>query len=337
MRVSEAFEGRHTDLCRWTNQLPTWCKAALAATLVIALLSGCGGSDSEELAAEPSMSEAGDDTSGDSADEGSEEASSDGAGATANPNAITRTSAAGKWSPKVNETWQWQLTGSIDTSHNVAVYDIDLFDVPASKITAIRSAGSRVVCYFSAGSAENWRSDYGRFTASDKGNPLDGWAGERWIDTRSNNVRNIMRSRLDLAKAKGCDGVEPDNVDAWDNNPGFGGALSKATQLDYNRFLANEAHARGLLIGLKNDIDQVSALADIFDFAVNEQCHQYNECGVYSAFTSRGKPVFNAEYRSKWVSDANARAQLCATARAQNIRTLVLPLALNNSFRYSCD
>jgi hypothetical protein len=33
--------------------------------------------------------------------------------------------------------------------------------------------------------------------------------------------------------------------------------LTAADQLAYNKFLATEAHKRGLLIGLKNDVDQV--------------------------------------------------------------------------------
>ena len=31
------------------------------------------------------------------------------------------------------------------------------------------------------------------------GAPLSGWAGERWLDTRSANVRRIMQARMDLA------------------------------------------------------------------------------------------------------------------------------------------
>ena len=34
------------------------------------------------------------------------------------------------WQPKPGTTWQWQLTGEIDTSFDVAMYDIDLFDTP---------------------------------------------------------------------------------------------------------------------------------------------------------------------------------------------------------------
>ncbi|WP_374568052.1 endo alpha-1,4 polygalactosaminidase [Ideonella sp.] len=239
------------------------------------------------------------------------------------------------WVPQVSDTWQWQLTGTINTKYNAKVYDIDLFDAPDSVIATLHSQGKYVVCYFSAGSAENWRPDYNLFKASDKGNNLDGWAGEKWVDTRSANVRNIMKGRLDKAKARSCDGVEPDNVDGYTNNPGF--PLTASTQLDYNRFLANEARARGLKVGLKNDVDQLKALEPSFDFAVNEQCNQYSECGGYSVFTNNGKPVFNAEYKKVWRDDATARAQMCAKAKAMNLRTLVLPLALNDAYRYSCD
>lgn len=241
-----------------------------------------------------------------------------------------------RWVPSVTDTWQWQLTGTLDTSLAVNVYDIDLFDTPQTTIDALKARGIRVVCYFSGGSSENWRADFKKFAAADMGNNLDGWAGERWLDTRSSNVRTIMKARLDLAKEKGCDGVEPDNVDGYTNNPGF--ALTAATQLDYNLFLATEAHARNLAIGLKNDIDQLSQLAPRFDFAVNEQCHQYDECGGYTAFTSQGKPVFNAEYAARYRNNTGgARDALCRDSATLNIRTLVLPLKLDGSFRYSCS
>lgn len=239
-----------------------------------------------------------------------------------------------RWMPSLNDTWQLQLQGTINTSYNAVVYDIDLFDTSPSTINVLKAQGKRVVCYFSAGSSENWRADFSQFQAADMGNALDGWAGESWLDTRSDNVRNIMKARMDLAKSKGCDGVDPDNIDGYTNNPGF--PLTDATQLDYNRFLATEAHARGLAVGLKNDVDQLSDLASSFDFAINEQCFQYNECGGYSAFTVQGKPVFNVEYATKW-KDASRRPALCAQAKALNIRTLVLPLALNDRYRYSCD
>jgi hypothetical protein len=249
--------------------------------------------------------------------------------------AASPSTGSARWTPAAADTWQWQLKGTIDTNPAATVYDIDLFDAPQSTIDALKAQGRRVVCYFSAGSSENWRSDFARFAAADMGNPLDNWPGERWLDTRSANVRRVMQSRLDLAVSKGCDGVEPDNMDAYQNGSGF--ALGADTQLDYNRFIAREARARGLAVGLKNDVDQLAALEPDFDFAVNEQCHQFTECGGYSVFIAQGKPVFNAEYDARWVSDATARNALCAASRAAGLRTLVLPLELDGSFRYSCD
>lgn len=144
-----------------------------------------------------------------------------------------------------------------------------------------------------------------------------------------------MLERLDLARSKGCDGVEPDNVDGYDNDSGF--PLTGTTQLDYIRFLAAEAHARGLAIGLKSDVDQLDELVNDVDFAVNEQCHEYDECDGYAVFIARGKPVFNAEYADAYVNHPATRQAMCDDSLALNIRTLVLPLDLDDSFRLSCD
>ncbi|WP_374317826.1 endo alpha-1,4 polygalactosaminidase [Aquabacterium sp.] len=240
------------------------------------------------------------------------------------------------WSPTAADTWTIQLTGTLNTSYDVKVYDVDLFDTTQATITALHNAGRVVVCYFSAGSAEEWRDDYSNFAPADKGNGLDGWAGEYWLDTRSDNVRSIMVTRMKLAQSKGCDAVDPDNVDGYTNTTGF--ALTAATQLDYNTYLAQQAHALGLKVGLKNDVDQLSSLACTFDFAINEQCNYYSECSGYSAFTSLNKPVFNIEYDSAYQNNTSgARDALCTASKAANIRTLVLGMNLDDSYHFSCD
>lgn len=242
---------------------------------------------------------------------------------------------SGSWfKPVVLSAWQWQLNGVVNTSYDVDIYDIDLFDSPASLIQQIQSTGKKVFCYFSAGSYEDYRSDKDRFLPTDLGNELDGWPGERWLDIRSANVHSIMKSRLDLARQKGCDGVEPDNMDAYTNDSGF--TLTERDQLAFNRFVANEAHLRNLSVGLKNDLDQVMALVDYFDFAVNEQCFEYSECNALSPFIDGGKPVFNAEYLDKYVTDAAERNTLCNASLNRQFSTLILPLDLDDGFRFAC-
>jgi hypothetical protein len=244
----------------------------------------------------------------------------------------------GDWSrPTVATTWQWQLKETVNTSYDVDVYDIDLFDSQKSLITELKGLGRTVICYFSAGSSEEWRPDFAEFQSGDMGAGLEGWEGERWLDVRSTNVHRIMLARLDLAKTKGCDGVEPDNVDGYANETGFD--LTERDQLAFNRFVANEAHGRGLAIGLKNDGGQAEPLVAYYDFELNEQCHEYDECGDLSVFTENGKPILNAEYTQEDTLDAaNALAvTVCPAAQSADIRTLILPWELDDSFRVSCE
>ena len=141
--------------------------------------------------------------------------------------------------------------------------------------------------------------------------------------------------RLDLAVQKGCDGVEPDNVDGFANNSGFN--LTATDQLAFNRRIANAAHERNLAVALKNDLDQILELLDYFDFAVNEQCHEFDECDLLTPFVSAGKPVFNAEYLERFRKDSGARAAMCQETLRLGLHTLVLPVDLDDAFRFSCD
>ena len=72
-----------------------------------------------------------------------------------------------------------------------------------------------------------------------------------------------MEARMDSCQANGFDGIEPDNIDGFLNDTGF--PLTYGDQLEYNIWLAEAAHARGLSIGLKNDMDQTPDLLTHFD------------------------------------------------------------------------
>jgi hypothetical protein len=166
--------------------------------------------------------------------------------------------------PPPRATWQWQLSDlPVDTSACAAVYDVDLFTTGEDEIRALHDTRPRrgVICNFSAGSFQSERPDSDAFPEDVKGEPLDPpFEDELWLDVRSQVVREIMRARLELAMNKGCDGVEPDNVDGYANQSGFD--LSAQDQIDFNIFLAEEAHAHGLSVGLKNDVDQLADLVE---------------------------------------------------------------------------
>jgi len=240
-----------------------------------------------------------------------------------------------RYKPTPNTSWQWQLTGALNSSYDVDLYDIDLFDTPKETIESLHQEGKRVICYFSAGSFEDWREDRDNFPNEVLGNPLDNWEGERWLDIRSNQLKEIIKNRLDLAKAKGCDGVEPDNIDGYSNNSGFD--LTAQDQLEYNIFIADEAHKRGLSVGLKNDFAQAKILEPFFDFSLAEECFINNECKYLTSFINSNKPVFDVEYSQKYVTNTLERAKMCQESNKLGFQTLVLPVDLDDTFRYSCQ
>jgi hypothetical protein len=200
------------------------------------------------------------------------------------------------WLPPVGTSWQIQISSTpVDQSIDVDVYDIDLFDNDASMISALHAQGHKVFCYLNAGSWEDWRPDKDQFPSEVIGSDYTGWEGEKWLDIRQiDTLAPIMQARLDLCKQKGFDGVEADNVDGYTNVTGF--SLTYQDQLKYNEWLANEAHSRGLSIGLKNDPDQAADLVSYFDWALTEDCFQEGWCADFQPFISAGKAVFAIEY-----------------------------------------
>jgi endo-alpha-1,4-polygalactosaminidase (GH114 family) len=199
------------------------------------------------------------------------------------------------WQPAPRLTWQWQIgDDEIDTSIEADVYDIDLY-VDQAIIDELHVKGRKVICYMSVGSYEDWRPDKDNFPVEVLGKDYEGWPGEKWLDIRRIDLLSpIMLARLDICAAKGFDGVEPDNMQIWDNDTGF--PLTADDQLRYALWLAEEAHKRGLAIGQKNAADQVKDLVNVYDFAITEDAFYDNWAKAMLPYIQAGKPVFAAEY-----------------------------------------
>nr|WP_258025407.1 endo alpha-1,4 polygalactosaminidase [Streptomyces bambusae] len=232
-----------------------------------------------------------------------------------------------RWQPRPGTTWQWQLTGRLDLSVDAAVYDVDGFTTTKEEVARLKQAGRKVICYLSTGAWEDFRPDAGDFPQEvlGKGN---GWEGERWLDIRrTDTLEPLMARRFDMCRDKGFDAVEPDNMDGYRNRSGF--PLTAEDQLRYNRLIAALAHDRGLAVGLKNDLDQIPQLLGDFDFAVNEQCAEYDECDRLTPFVKAGKAVFHAEYELP-------PSRFCARSRELDLSSLQKRYDLD-AWRRTCD
>jgi hypothetical protein len=202
----------------------------------------------------------------------------------------------GIWRPgPTTAPWQWQLQGKIDTSVPACVFDVDGFETPAATVRALQHRGVRVICYLDVGSWESFRPDAGRFPRSVLGRTYEGFPDERWLDiAHFQRFAPVLERRFRICARKGFDAVEPDNVAGWENRTGF--PLTAGEQMRFNRWVARRVHALGLAVALKNDPRQVQPLLGHFDFAIVEQCFQYDECGSYEPFVRAGKAVFEAQY-----------------------------------------
>jgi hypothetical protein len=270
---------------------------------------------------------------------------------------ITRDSAlnTAAWQPTVGAKFQITLSRGIGNgwfTRNVApgsadVFDLDLFDTPKSLIQQLHAQNKRVVCYFSAGSSESWRTDYAQLQAKDMGDQLRDWPREQWLDIRSADIFKIMQARIKLAAEKGCDGIDPDNIDASGDEGRRGGGfqvpLTSKDSVAYVQKLAAEAHQYGLAMGLKNAEGLLPQVSKDVEFAVNEQCAMYSGCRSYQQFLNSGKPVFHIEYASYSITNGTGinlipepgqfQLQQMTTEQLQQFYCLQAPATGTRNFR----
>jgi hypothetical protein len=264
-------------------------------------------------------------------------------------------SSSGRWEPAASATleWQWELDHPLstssaadlatsDTAYNgdtppatdPTVYDIDGFDNSAATVAALHARGAKVICYIDVGTSENWRPDYASFPAALQGSS-NGWAGERWLDTSPagpdySTLQSIMMARFEMCASKGFDAVEPDNMDGSENSTGF--SITNAQQDAYDEWVATAVHSLGMSVAQKNFEDQSATLAPYFDFVIEEQCFQYNDCNDLAPYTAANKAVLEVEY-----SDQGANpASYCSTAIADHFSSVEFDTSLDAKVRVPC-
>jgi len=216
------------------------------------------------------------------------------------------------WSPSPSDSFQLQLSDyPPDLSAEADVFELDLFETQRETIDFLHKAGKRVICYINVGAWEEYRPDAGAFPDAVIGKKYIGWEGERWFDVSNYEIfSGLISDRFTLAASKGCDGIDPDNINGFQQDTGF--SITAQDQLTYNIWLSEQTHLHGLSIGLKNNNQQVADLVNHFDFALIEDCSVYGECADFQPFIEQGKAVFQVEYTDEF----NSTIDFCSTAIA---------------------
>jgi hypothetical protein len=255
----------------------------------------------------------------------------------ADARADAKEAGADRWIPARDTTFYWDLTNAPpDNTKNVGAYDIDGWNNTASEVATLHALGVKVVCYMDVGSYEPGRPDSSDFPASLKGSAVAGWPGELWLDVEPSGpdyatLQSIMLARFKVCQEKGFDAVEPDNMDSYENDPGF--STTAADQLAYDEWVAETVHSLGMAVFQKNDLDQISALLPYFDGILDEECNHYSECATLAPYTQANKPVWDAEYEE----DGETTSAFCAADIRAKIVGALFSINLDGSVFQPCS
>lgn len=244
-------------------------------------------------------------------------------------NLLTISSDAAMLAPAAHASWQIQLEGVLDTSFDVAVYDIDFQNETSETIDGLHAAGRYVACYLSAGAYEPWRDDAASFPSTAIGNPLDGNPGESWLDIRDTTVQSLMLARVSAAAAAGCDAVDLANLSDRGEDSGFP-TLTSSDRESYARTLAQAVVNQSMSPGLDGADLLVSDLWPYFDWGLAVDCFATDGCRAWTPMLTAGKTVFLMEF-----GDSATAQALCSAMTQAGFDALIKNSNLD-AYRVAC-
>lgn len=218
------------------------------------------------------------------------------------------------WKPTARISFDWQLDDiNSTTNFSADVVDVDAFTTSAETVAALHAKGKKVIAYLSVGTIEDDRNDASLIPAELIGKQYPEWPKEKWLDIRQiDKLKPWLNSRLNMILKKGFDGIEPDNMDSYDNDPGFN--IQLADTKKYADYLISLAHNNGLSIGQKNVQELTADYASKFDWALTEDAFAQGWQDQLSGYIKLNKPVFAVEYTDK-MSQSKFQTSVCPSAK----------------------
>ncbi|WP_162846964.1 endo alpha-1,4 polygalactosaminidase [Mucilaginibacter gracilis] len=226
------------------------------------------------------------------------------------------------WKPVTGTSFDWQLDDvSPGNNFAAAVVDVDAFTTSAETVVALHAKGKKVIAYISVGTIESDRPDANLVPAKIIGNVYPEWPKEKWLDIRQiDQLKPWLNSRINMILKKGFDGIEPDNLDSYDNEPGFD--ISERDVKKYSDYLITLAHASGLAIGQKNVKELTPDFAAKFDFVITEDAFKEGWHKDVEKYITLNKPVFAVEYTDK-MSQKDFESNVCPAAKQLKYTTIL--------------
>ncbi|GGO52053.1 endo alpha-1,4 polygalactosaminidase [Streptomyces lasiicapitis] len=223
--------------------------------------------------------------------------------------------------PSPDTAFDYQLGGAYPPPDGVRAVSRDRSAKPVP--------GRYNICYVNAFQAQPgkeaaawWEDKHpGLILRDDDGDPVidEDW-DEPLLDistaAKREELLGVVGRWMDDCARDGFDAIEPDNLDSYARSDG---RLDPADATAFARLLVRRAHEQGLAIAQKNTAELLGKRIG-FDFAVVEECGQYDECGAFSSAYERR--VFDIEYEKKGYDAACRRwgGKLSIVLRDRDVR-----------------
>ncbi|ORX57831.1 hypothetical protein BCR36DRAFT_409294 [Piromyces finnis] len=210
-------------------------------------------------------------------------------------------SAKAYWKPNQSQTYNIMLYEGHPDFHSEKADIVEIDIIHEDHLKEFHKLGKKVICYFSGGTAEDFRDDYKEYFKHEGlvKNKYPEWDGERFVDVRKDSLKPIIKARMQKAINMGCDAIDVDNLDLYQARPvknEWSNPLTKEEAITFATWVGNTAHSMGIAVGLKNCFDIVDNVGKYFDFGISEDCARKSECQYYKNFIKTGKPVFAINY-----------------------------------------
>ncbi|SFD89464.1 Glycoside-hydrolase family GH114 [Chitinophaga sp. CF118] len=239
------------------------------------------------------------------------------------------------WQPVAGVTFDWDLADvtSSDTFFTDVV-DVDAFQTSQATVAALHAKGKKVIAYVSVGTLENYRDDGNLLPAEVIGNVYPEWPDERWLNIHQlDKIKPWLISRFTMIRQKGFDAIEPDNLDAYENETGFDITLTDTK--NYCSYLIELAHSMGLGIGQKNVPELTDSFSLKFDWALTEDAFDQGWQDDMLPYISKNKPVFVTEY-SDVTSQTKFQTVVCPAAKTKKFSAVFKKRELDK-WSYFCQ
>jgi hypothetical protein len=236
--------------------------------------------------------------------------------------------AGASYVPAADSAWQAQLSGAIDPELSVELFYLDPDSNEPGALARLKEQEKHYVCYLSAGTFEPWRADANEFPERVRGNALENYPEEQWLDVRDATVRQLMSDRVAALALEGCEGIVPESMEVHAADTGFDLTLYDA--LDYAGWFVERIHAAGISAGLHGPSVLTTSLAMAADWGLAVACVEPSGCSEFQPLVELGKPVLHVEF-----GDEETAPDVCRSAERLGFDALIKRESFD-AFRIAC-